>query len=101
VTSVTAVVKKLAQRPLAQEVVGQNQGHHGFDDGHRAWKHAGVVTAARLENRGIAVDVHCLLFAQDGGHGFEGGAHDDVLAVGNAALDAAGAIGPRADAAVV
>lgn len=37
------------------------------------------------------------LFAHDGGGGFEGYAEDDVFSVGDAALDAAGAVGLGAD----
>ena len=48
----------------------------------------------------VAVDVDGLLLAQDGRGRLERHADDDVLAVGDAALDAARAVGARADAPV-
>ena len=48
------------------------------------------------ENGGMPTDVDGLLFAQQGGHGLEGDAHVDVLAIGDAALNAAAMVGKGA-----
>lgn len=43
----------------------------------------------------LTCSCHSLLLLADGGRGFEGGAQDDVLPIGNAALYAAAAIRSR------
>ena len=85
---------------LSEAVVGEHERHHRLDDRHRARQHAGVVAAARLDRGVVPVLVDGLLLAQDRRRRLERDADDDVLAVRDAALDAARAVGARADAAV-
>ncbi len=78
-----------ALTPMAQELVGENDGHHGFADGDGADADAGVM-AALGDNLGfVAVAVNGFARAQNGGRGFDGKAANDLLAAGNAAENAA------------
>jgi hypothetical protein len=86
---------------LAEQVVGEDEGGHGFDDGDGAGQDAGVVAAFALEFGVFAGGGDGFLRGHDGGGGLEGDAEEDVFAVGNAALDAAGAVGGGADLAVL
>src|SRR3954447_12498942 len=84
---------------LAEIVIRQHEGHHRLHDWHRARQDTGVVPAPRRQRGLVAVHVHRLLLAQDGGGGLEGRAQHDGLAVADAALDAARPVGAGADLA--
>ena len=62
-----------------------------------AGQHAGVVPSASLNFDRFASPVHRLAWRHDRGHGLEPDPQDDVLAVADAALDAAAAVGGGAD----
>ena len=87
--------------PLAEEVVGQNEGGHGFDDGHSPGQHASVMAATAEQFGILAVGGDGLLRAHDGGGGLKGDAEEDIFAVGDAALDTAGMVGRGAHPAVL
>ena len=55
------------------------------------------MTTSGSERRGVAFKVDGILFRQDGGNGFEGHTEVDVLAVADAALNAAAVIGGGGD----
>ena len=78
-----------------------HQGGHGFDDGHGAREHARVVATLGAELGGLAVGADRLLRLEHGGGGLESDTEDNVFAVGDAALRAAGAVGCGADAAAL
>ena len=59
------------------------------------------MAASAAQGGFVAVDVHRILFAHDGGGGLEGGADDYAFAVGYAALHAAGVVRSGADASGV
>ena len=81
-------------------MVGEDEEGHGFDHGNGSGENAGVVTAASFEG-GVLVRVggDRELFVHDGGDRFEGDAEGDGFAIGDPALDAAGAVAGGADAA--
>ena len=83
---------------MLQVGIGEGEGGHGFDDGDGAGEDAGVVAAVGGEEGGAAVDIDRRLFAEEGGHGFEGHAEDDVVAVADAPLDAAAVVGGGGEA---
>ena len=85
---------------VAHPVVDKNEGSHRFDDGDGARDDAWIVTAAADEFGFLAMDGDCFLLLQDGRGGFEGDAKEEFLAVGYAALDAAGIVGLCADGTV-
>ena len=85
---------------VAEGVVEEDEGGHGFDHGDGAGEDARVVAAAAAEGGVLEVLVHGVLLVHDGGDGFEGDAEVDGFAVGDAALDAAGAVAGGEDAAV-
>ncbi len=67
---------------VAQHVVGEDQRHHRFDDGHGPWSDAGIVAATGVEDRFLPLAVDSLLLPHDGRCGFEGDPSDYRLAVG-------------------
>ena len=83
---------------MLQVGIGEGEGGHGFDDGDGAGEDARIVAAVGREEGGVAVDIDRRLFAQEGGHGLEGDAEDDVVAVADAALDAAAVVGGGGEA---
>jgi histidyl-tRNA synthetase len=85
---------------LAEEVVADDESGHGLDHRDGAWEHAGIVTTATGEVGVFAGGGHGFLGGHDGGGRLEGDAEDDVFAVGNAALDTAGAVAGGADFSV-
>ena len=86
---------------LAEVVVREYEGHHGFDNGNGAGQDAGVVATAAFEGGGIAVNVNRLLFGQNRGRGFESRADDDGFAVGDAALNPTRMVGARVNPVAV
>lgn len=88
-------------RVVAHPVVDENERGHRFDDGDCPGEDAGIVAALSLELRGRAGVVHGGLCFHHRGSGFEGHPEVDVFSVGNAALDAARAVGLGADPAVL
>mmetsp|Transcript_28244 Transcript_28244/g.61897 ORF Transcript_28244/g.61897 Transcript_28244/m.61897 type:complete len:232 (+) Transcript_28244:617-1312(+) len=86
---------------LLQHVVAEHEGGHGLHHGHRAGHDAGVVAAARAQLRLHLLARHRHLLACDGGRGLERDLHHHRLAVRDAALDAAGAVGAGANVARV
>ena len=87
--------------PLPQPMIHEHEPRHRLDHGDGAGEDARVVATAGLELGGFAGDGDGLLRLRDGGGGLEGDAEDDVLAVGDAALDAAAAVGRGANAAAL
>ena len=83
---------------MLQVGIGKGEGGHGLDNGDGAGEDAGVVAAVSREEGGGAVDIDRRLFAQEGGYGLEGHAEDDVVAVADAALDAAAVVGGGGEA---
>ena len=78
---------------VAQEVVGQHAGHHRLADRHGADADAGIV-AALGDDLGVLVGGrHRLARRQDRRGRLDREAHDDRIAVGDAAQDAAGLVG--------
>ena len=90
-----------ALRALAQVVIGEDQQRHRLDHRHGARQHARIVAALGLEGHRLAAAVDGLLRLADRRRRLEGDAEDDVLAVADAALHAAGAVGHRAHAAAL
>eukprot|EP00955_Chlamydomonas_euryale_P042998 352473-Chlamydomonas_euryale.AAC.7 len=89
--------QQLALRIVLEQLVREHNRDHGFDHGHRAWHDTRVVAATRAQLRLDAVAVYRLLVLPDGRRRLEPNPHDNVLAVGDAALDAAGTVGRRAN----
>lgn len=85
---------------VAEPVIDEDEGGHGFDDGDGAWEDAGVVATAALEAFGLAIGADGILFAHDGGGGFKGGAEEERFTIGDAALDTAGAVRAGTDVAL-
>ena len=78
-------------------MVDQDEAGHGLHQGDGAWKDARVVASAAFELHGVAVAVHGGARLQDRRHGLEPNPEHDVLAVADAALDAAASVGGGAD----
>src|SRR5690606_1951377 len=97
--------KKLSDLPhlpaVAEQVVGEDQGHHGFADRDGADADAGVVAAlgGDLDLFQVVGDAAARL--QDGGGGLHGEAHHHRLAGGDAAQHAAGLVGEEDGLAVL
>ena len=85
---------------LAQEVIAKGQSGHGFDHGDSPGQDACVVASAGFEFNVFEVSGDGLLRMENGGGWFEGDAEEDVLPVGDAALDASGAIGGGTDSSL-
>ena len=83
---------------MLQVGIGKGEGGHGLDNGDGTREDARVVAAVSREEGGAAVDIDRRLFAQEGGNGLEGHAEDDVVAVADAALDAAAVVGGGGEA---
>jgi hypothetical protein len=83
---------------MAQEMIRQHAGHHGFADRHRANPHTRVVAAFGHDVGVVAAAIDGLAWRQDRRCRFYGEAGHHRLAGGNAAEDAAGVVGekPRA-----
>lgn len=89
------------RRPVYQIIIQYRHGRHGFYNGYGTGQYARVVTALRLHGGVNAVDVHRMLFHQEGRYRLEGHAEMDVLTVADAALDASRMVGVCGDASVV
>ena len=74
-------------------MIADDEIHHGLHHRHGPGKDTGVVASARGEFGRLAGDGDSLLGLGDRGGRLERDAEEDVLAVADAALDAAGAIG--------
>ena len=83
---------------MLQVGVGEGEGGHGLDNGDGTREDARVVAAVSREEGGAAVDIDRRLFAEEGGNGLEGHAENDVVAVADAALDAAAVVGGGGEA---
>lgn len=81
-------------------MIAQDEPDHGFHNGNGSGENAGVVAPFALQQYFLMLIIDGVLGMHDGGRGFEGGAHDDVLSVGDAALDTPGVVGVRAYALV-
>ena len=80
-------------------MVHQHERRHRLDDDDRPRQHARIVTAARRQFRFRPVHIHGLLRLENRGGRLEGDAEDNLLAVADAALHAAGIIGGGANLA--
>mmetsp|Transcript_20464 Transcript_20464/g.41445 ORF Transcript_20464/g.41445 Transcript_20464/m.41445 type:complete len:245 (+) Transcript_20464:296-1030(+) len=97
---VRLVREQLALRVLHHQVIDQRQRHHGLHHGHRPGQDAGIVPALSAQLHLLTVARHGHLSLTDGGGGLERHVDHHVLAVADAALDAARPIrfrpcGPR------
>src|SRR5712691_3070387 len=81
-----------ALRLLPQRMVHQHQRSHGFDHRDSAWQNAGIMAATGFETSILEFNVDGILLAHDRRHWFEGDAKMDGLTIGNAPLNATGAI---------
>ena len=81
---------------VTEVVVGEDQQHLGLDDGHSARQHAGIVAALGLQRATPPLAVDGALGLANRRGRLEEHTADDRLAVGDAPLDAARAVGPRA-----
>lgn len=75
-----------AHRLAAQQVVGQDDGGHSFDDGYGAGYDAWVVSPPDIDSGFLAPLVDGLLWSGDGRNRFEGAAEIDGHAIADAAL---------------
>src|SRR5207302_2909029 len=82
-------------RLLHERVVGEDEGGHRLHHRDRAREHAGIVAPASHDGRVLARHAHRALLLHDGRGRLEGDAEVDRLAVGDASLHAARAIGAR------
>lgn len=85
---------------VAESVIDENQGGHGFDHGDGARQDARVMPTPALQGRVLESDIHGVLIVHNGCHRLEGDPEMDRLAVADAALDAPGTVGHRANPAV-
>src|SRR5262249_57062437 len=83
-------------RLLHERVVGEDQRRHRLDHWHGAREHAGIVAPTSCDDGVLVRDAHRSLLPHDRGCGLERDAEVDRLAVRDAALNAARAIGARA-----
>jgi len=51
---------------VAERMIDQHQRRHGFDHRHSARQHTRIVASAGFQLRIFEIDVHGLLFVQDG-----------------------------------
>ena len=84
---------------LAEGVIGEDDGGHGFDHGNGSREDTGVVAATGLELGVCSGGRDGLLGAKDRGGGFEGDPEKNRFAVADPALNAAASVGRRANAA--
>ena len=84
---------------LAEGVIGEDDGGHGFDHGNGPREDTGVVAAARLEFGVCSRGRDGLLGAKDCGGGFEGDSEKNRFAVTDPALNAAASVGRSTNAA--
>lgn len=78
---------------MAESVIREGEGDHGFNHGDSAGEYARVVAAFALEGGVFEVSVDRILFVHDGGGGLECNAEFDGHAVADTALDAAAVVG--------
>mmetsp|Transcript_12624 Transcript_12624/g.46633 ORF Transcript_12624/g.46633 Transcript_12624/m.46633 type:complete len:326 (+) Transcript_12624:227-1204(+) len=86
---------------VAQHRISDGQSYHGFDHGHCPRQHARIVPALAPHRHFFSVPRDRLLLASDGTCGLERNAHNDGLAIADAALDPATSVGLRSGAAVL
>ena len=79
--------------PHLQKLISQDDGDHALHHGHGPRHNAGVVAASRPQLCLDTLSGHRLLLDTDRGGRLERHPDDNVLAVGDAALDAAGPVG--------
>ena len=84
---------------LAEGVIGEDDGGHGFDHGNGPREDTGVVAPSRLEFGVCSRGRDGLLGAKDRGGGFEGDPEKNRFAVADSALNAAASVGRSANAA--
>src|SRR5690606_25926468 len=73
---------------LLEEGIGEDEGDHGLGDDAGGWNDADVAALVVSEDLLAGVEVDGGKGVGEGGDGLDGGAHDDGLAGGDAALDA-------------
>ena len=78
---------------IAEKMIDQDQGDHGFGHGHGAGRDAGIVTAFHPDFGLFAFLRNGVLLAVDGGSGFDDHPHHDLVAIGDAAENTTGIIG--------
>src|SRR5438876_1226787 len=86
---------------VSERVVGEDQRRHRLHHRYRAWQHARVMAAAALDGRVDVVGGHGALLPHDRRGRLERDAEVDRLAVRDAALHPARAVGARAHAAAL
>src|SRR5215475_356347 len=86
---------------MAQKVVGQDDCHHGLADGNGTDADTGIVPPSGRDFRLVAKPVDGATGRQDRRGGLDGKTHDDRLARGDAAQNAACGVGKKVRPAVV
>ena len=76
-------------------MVKDDHSRHGLYHGYGPGKHAWVVASAGCQRRSVPLHIHSFLWAQERGYRLEGHAEVDILAIRDAALDAAAVVGGR------
>ena len=79
--------------PVAQGMVDQYQGQHGFGDGRSANAYARVMSAMGLHERWLTRLIDGAARKADAGSGFYGDMRHNILSSGNAAQYAASMVG--------
>src|SRR5262249_9985509 len=87
--------------PVPQQVIGEDDGQHRLAHGHGADADAGIVATLGDDVDILALLGDTLARGQDRTGRLHREAHDDVLAGGDAAEDAAGVVGEERDLAVL
>jgi hypothetical protein len=70
---------------VAEEMIGENNGEHGFADGNGANADARIMPALRRNIGVLPLHVDGLAFGENGGCGLHGEARDDFLPCGDTA----------------
>jgi hypothetical protein len=76
-------------RAHLQKLIGDHKGGHGFHHGYSAGYNTRVVAAAGDQLNHLSIAADCVLLARNRGRRLEGDTRNDVLAIGQASLDAA------------
>ncbi|MFM1941774.1 MAG: hypothetical protein RI897_756 [Verrucomicrobiota bacterium] len=82
-------------------MIDEHESGHGLDDGDGSGEDARVMASAAFEGGVPALGIDGGLLVHDRGDGLERDAEVDGFAIGDAALDSAGAVGGGADSAAL
>ena len=82
---------------LAEQVVADHKVHHRLDHRNGTGEDTGIMATARGQLGGLPIHGDCLLNLCDRGGGLEGHPEEDLLAIADPTLNAAGTVGCGAD----